>query len=146
MRAFRGGLTIAMITLAACGKKPEVARAPAADSAGTMGGMQMSMQGMTMMPLMRAHLDSLGVLPPAGMVAMMAAHQDLASRMMDAMGADMRGMNMTPDAAWGALTDSLRQDLADLPGLSAGALTPRMQAHIGRMRRMMTMHEGMMKM
>ena len=146
MRAFRGGLTIAMVTLAACGKKPEVAQAPAADSAGTMGGMQMSMQGMTMMPLMRAHLDSLGAMQPAGMAAAMSAHQDLASRMMDAMGADMRGMNMTPDAAWAALTDSLRQDLADLPGLSAGALTTRMQAHIGRMRRMMTMHEGMMKM
>ena len=146
MRAFRGGLTIAMVTLAACGKKPEVAQAPAADSAGTMGGMQMSMQGMTMMPLMRAHLDSLGAMQPAGMVAAMSTHQDLASRMMDAMGADMRGMNMTPDGAWGALTDSLRQDLAELPGLSGAALTSRMQAHIGRMRRTMTLHEGMMKM
>ena len=135
-----------VLMLAACGKKPEVAQAPAADSAGTMGGMQMSMQGMTMMPLMRAHLDSLGVLPPARMAAVMSAHQDMASRMMDAMGADMRGMDMTPDAAWAALTDSLRQDLADLPGLSAGALTTRMQGHIGRMRRMMALHEGMMKM
>ena len=135
-----------VLMLAACGKKPEVAQAPAADSAGTMGGMQMSMQGMTMMPLMRAHLDSLGALPPARMAAVMSAHQDMASRMMDAMGADMRGMNMTPDAAWAALTDSLRQDLADLPGLSAGALTTRMQGHIGRMRRMMALHEGMMKM
>ncbi|MDZ4862259.1 MAG: hypothetical protein SGJ01_02340 [Gemmatimonadota bacterium] len=77
---------------------------------------------------------------------MIAAHQDMASRMMDAMGADMRGMNMTPDSAWAALTDSVRQDLADLPGLSAGALTSRMPAHIGRMRRMMALHEGMMKM
>lgn len=146
MRVRHVASTIAIVTLAACGKKPEVAQAPAADSAGTMGGMQMSMQGMAMMPQMRAHLDSLGALPPAAMSAMMAAHQDLASRMMDAMGADMRGMSMQPDSTWAALTDSLRQDLADLPGLSAGALTTRMQAHIGRMRRMMTMHEGMMKM
>ncbi|MDZ4862270.1 MAG: hypothetical protein SGJ01_02395 [Gemmatimonadota bacterium] len=135
-----------VLMLAACGKKPEAAQAPAADSVGTMGGMQMAMQGMTMMPLMRAHLDSLGALPPAGMAAVMSAHQDLASRMMDAMGADMRGMNMQPDSAWAALTDSLRQDLADLPGLSAGALSARMPAHIGRMRRMMALHEGMMKM
>ena len=52
---------------------------------------------------------------------MMTTHQDLASRMMDAMGADM-------------------------PGLATGPLTTRMQAHIARMRRMMAIHEGMMKM
>lgn len=62
------------------------------------------------------------------------------------MGADMRGMNMTPDSAWAALSDSLRQDLADLPSLSGGALKSRMQAHVGRMQRMLAMHEGMMKM
>jgi len=44
------------------------------------------------------------------------------------------------------LSDSLRRDLADLPGLMGSALTARMQAHIGRLRRMMAMHEGMMKM
>lgn len=146
MRAIHGALAIAMIALAACGKKQEAAQAPAAGTAGTMGGMQMTMQGMQMMPLMRAHLDSLGAMQPAQMATMMAAHQGLASHMMDAMGADMRGRNMMPDAAWTALGDSVRKDLADLPGLTGAALTTRMQAHIGRMQRMMTMHEGMMKM
>jgi len=142
MRALYAGLAMAVVTLSACGKKTEV---PPAD-AGGMGGMQMAMQGVDMIPAMRAHLDSLAGATPAQMLAMMAAHQDLASRMMDAMGADMRGMHMAPDAAWAALGDSLRQDLADLPGLSGAALQGRMQAHIGRMGRMLERHGGMMKM
>ncbi len=143
MRAKQIALAVALATLAACGKKQEAAKAPAADSS---TGMQMSMQGMQMMPVMRAHLDSLGAMEPAQITAAMAAHQDLASRMMDAMGADMRGMNMRPDSAWAALGDSLRQDLAELPGLSDGALKARTQAHIGRMHRILALHEGMMKM
>lgn len=146
MRTFHWISALVLVTLVGCGKKPEAAKPPAADTAGTMSGMQMSPQGMQMMPAMRAHLDSLGAMPPDQMATMMATHQDLASRMMDAMGADMRGMNMKPDSAWAALSDSLRQDLAELPGLSGAPLSSRMQAHIGRMRRMMAMHEGMMRM
>jgi hypothetical protein len=146
MRVTHVTLAIVIVTLGACGKKQKAVQPPSADTTGKMGGMQIAMQGMQMMPLMRAHLDSLGAMQPAQIVAAMAAHQDLASRMMDAMGADMRGMNMKPDSAWAALGDSLRQDLADLPGLSGAALKTRVQAHVGRMQRMLTMHEGMMRM
>lgn len=146
MRATHAVLGLAVITLMACGGRPEAAGGAAADSAGGMAGMAMSMPGVDMIPVMRAHLDSVAGAPPARMLAMMAAHQDLASRMMDAMGGDMRGMHMEPDPAWAALADSLRQDLADLPGLSGSALQGRMQAHIGRMRRILERHEGMMKM
>jgi len=146
MRAFHWTQAAALVMLAACGKREEAVRAPAADTGGQMGGMQMSMQGMQMMPMMRAHVDSLAAMGPEQMAAMMAAHQDLASRMMDAMGADMRQMNMQPDAAWTALSDSLRQDLAELPALSGDALENRMQVHVGRMRRMMDLHQQMMKM
>ncbi len=139
-------MVLLVLLAAGCGKKQETGQSGAVDSAGAMNGMHMAMQGMQMMPLMVAHLDSLGGMEPARMVAAMAAHQDLASRMMDAMGADMRGMNMQPDSSWAALGDSLRQDLAELPGLSGSALQSRMQAHIGRMRRMMAAHKGMMRM
>ncbi len=145
MRGIQRVLAVGVIALTTCGKKPEAVQVPAADTV-AIGGMQMAMQGMQMMPMMTAHLDSLGGMAPAQMAAMMTAHQDVAARMMDAMGADMRGMNMTPDAAWTALGDSVRQDLAELPGLSGGTLQSRMQAHLGRMRRMMTLHEGMMRM
>ena len=146
MRSMHGILMLATVTLTACGKKQEAGQAPAADAAGRMGGMQMGMQGMQMIALMRAHLDSLGTMEPAQMAAMMAAHQALTSRMMDAMGADMRGMNVKPDPAWSSLSDSVRQDLGDLLGLSGAALESRMQGHIGRMQRLMAMHQGMMRM
>ena len=145
MRVTRIALAMTMAALAACGRKQEAAQPPAADS-GNMGGMPMAMQGMQMLPQMRVHLDSLGAMQPAEIAAAMAAHQDLASRMMDAMGSDMRGMNMKPDSAWAALGDSLRQDLAELPGLYGATLQTRMQVHIGRMQRMLAMHEGMMRM
>ena len=148
MRITSTFLAIALLVTAACGGKGDSPPAQAGDTTGdTMtGGMQMSMQGMQMIPAMRAHLDSLATMTPAQMSSAMAAHQDLASRMMDAMGADMRGMNMTPDSAWTALGDSLRRDLAVLSGLSGEALTARMQGHSDRMRRMLGMHEQMMKM
>jgi hypothetical protein len=106
----------------------------------------MAMQGMQMMPAMQAHLDSMASMTPAQMSAAMAAHQDLTSRMMDAMGAEMRGMGMQPDSAWSALGDSLRYDLAELPGLSGATLKARMDTHAGRLKRMMVLHEQMMKM
>lgn len=146
MRVTHMALATVIVFTGACGRKPEAVQTPAADTTGKGGGMQMAMQGMQMMPRMRAHLDSLGAMQPAEIAAAMAAHQDLASRMMDAMGADMRGMNMKPDSGWAALGDSLRQDLAELPALSGSALKVRMQAHIGRMQRMLVMHEGMMRM
>jgi hypothetical protein len=145
MRMMHWKLALATGILASCGRKPEPAQTPA-DTAGQASGMQMNMQGMQMMPMMRAQLDSMAAMRPEQMAAMMAAHQDRASRMMDAMGADMRGMNMAPDSAWTALSDSLRQDLAALPGLSGEPLRSRMEAHLGRMRRLMAMHQGIMKM
>jgi hypothetical protein len=147
MRTIHGILILAAVTLAACGKKKQDAsQAAAADTAVGMGGMGKAMQGVQMMPMMRAHLDSLGVMEPAQIGAVMAAHQGLASRMMDAMRADMRAVNMKPDSAWSALSDSLRQDLAELPGLSGAGLKTRMQGHIGRMQRIMALHQGMMRM
>ena len=59
MRVVHGVLAIAMVTLAACDRKPEAAQAPAAGTAGGMAGMLMAMQGMQMMPMMRAHLELL---------------------------------------------------------------------------------------
>ena len=115
------------------------------DSGGMgMNGMHDGMQGMGMMSMMRAHMDSMQRMSPAQMQAMMAMHQDMMARMMDTMGGDMRGMHMEPDAAWSALSDSVRQDLAELPGLSGKALETRMRAHAQRVRRLLAQHEKMM--
>lgn len=148
MRVTQVVLTIAIVALSGCSKKPEAAPPVAADTAAkpAAGSIGMSMAGMSLMPAVRAHLDSLGQATPAQVAAMMTGHLDLMSRMMDAMGKDMRGMNMPPDAAWTALSDSVRQDLADLPGLTGGALKTRIGAHEDRVRRLLAQHVAMMKM
>ena len=148
MRSTHWVIAIGAAALLACAKQPETAKPAAADSTGKAPGMAMSMpmQGVTMLPAMRAHCDSLAAMPAEQIAKEMSAHADLAARMMDAMGADMRSMNMQPDAAWTALTDSVRRDLAEFPGLTGSPLKSRMQAHIGRVRRLMDMHEKMIKM
>ena len=146
MRYSIGVLLGTALALGACGKAPEVARTPATDTATKMSGMQMGMAGKDLLPVMQNHLDSLVAMSPAQIAEAMTAHQDLASRLMDGMGADMRSMSMAPDSAWTALSDSVRRDLADLPSLSGEGLKSRMTAHIGRMRRLMVMHEAMVKM
>lgn len=110
-----------------------------------MGGGNMGIGGSAMMPIMRAHMDSLVRMSPEQMTGMMSAHDRMMSQMMDQMGADMRRMNMSADAKWNALTDSVKADLADLPGLQGNELSARMKAHAVRVRRLMAMHEGMMK-
>ena len=113
------------------------------DSGGMgMGGMQM--QGMQMMPQMRAHMDSMMRMSPQQMQAMMAMHERMMSQMMDGMGSDMRGMKMAASPAWNALTDSVKQDLAELPSLKGEALSTRMRAHADRVKRLIAMHEKMM--
>lgn len=146
MSVLRAVVVIAALACVGCAKK-EAPADQAADTAPTSTtAAPMAMQGMQMMPAMQAHLDSMTAMTPAQMKEAMTAHEDLTSRMMDAMGTDMRGMNMQPDSSWSALGDSLRLDLAELPGLSGAALKARMDAHAARTRRMMRMHEQMMNM
>jgi len=141
------GLTTALV-VAACGKK-ETAQQQAMPGMGSMTGMTgmqaMGMQSDSLMPVMRGHLDSLAAISPQFAAGMLSMHEAMASRMLDAMGADMTAMGMKPDPAWTALTDSIKRDLADLPALSGRALDARLKAHIVRMRRLMAMHESMMQ-
>ena len=146
MRASTALLLMAALALGACGKKPEPARPGGTDTANGMASIQMGMAGKDLIPTMQEHLDSLATMTPAQMAEAMTAHQDLSSRLMDGMGADMRSMSMAPDSTWTALSDSVRRDLAELPALTGEGLRSRMTAHIGRMRRLMTMHEAMVKM
>jgi hypothetical protein len=142
---------IATLALVGCGpgsanRSDTPAAAESAAGIGNMGDMQMdgSDGGMAMMQAMRRHMDSMAALPPERMQAMMATHQERASAMLDAMGADMRGMNMVTNPAWEALTDSVKRDLADLPGLSGKAASDRMHEHRARINRLMNAHEKMM--
>jgi hypothetical protein len=67
------------------------------------------------------------------------------AQVMDQMGGEMRQMKMAETPEWSALTDSVREDLAELPSLEGRALEARMKAHAGRVERLMREHEQMMK-
>jgi hypothetical protein len=52
---------------------------------------------------------------------------------------------MAGDSTWNALTDSVKRDLAEMPDLQGAELSAKMRAHAERVRRLMNMHEGMMR-
>jgi hypothetical protein len=154
-------LVVGTLVLAGCGRGSNRDE-PTRDTGGMMGHMDsggmgmghmdsggmkmggMPMQGMQMMSTMPAHMDSMMRMSPQQMQAMMAMHERMMSGMMDGMGADMRGMNMSGTPEWSALTDSVKQDLADLPNLKGQQLSARMRAHADRVKRLIAMHEKMM--
>jgi hypothetical protein len=148
MKALRMAVVVALLASAAC-DKPKVA--PAADSpsatpmdSGKMHGMP-GMGKASMMTMMQAHTDSMMRMNPDQMSGMMASHERMMSQMMDQMGGEMRQMKMAETPEWSALSDSVRQDLAELPGLKGQALSARMRAHADRVQRLMKAHEQMMK-
>ena len=148
MTTSRWLLLIGLTGIGACGKRPpDTGKASDSGQMGAMpmGNMPVEMKSGPMMGTMRAQMDSIAGMSPQQMSAVMATHQSLASRMLDAMGAYMIAMRMAPDSAWSTLSDSVRRDLAELPGLSGQVLKARMESHLDRMRRLIAMHEVMMK-
>ena len=144
-------LLVSALAVAGCnGSGNRAEQAP--DSAGMMGHMDsggmgmggMQMQGMQMMPQMRAHMDSMMRMSPQQMQAMLAMHESMMSQMMDGMGSDMRGMNMSATPTWNALTDSVKEDLAELPDFKGQAVSTHMRDHAERVKRLIAMHEKMM--
>ncbi len=132
-----------VLAITGCGEKKTQ---QAADMPGMSGMQGMVMRSDSLIPRVRAHLDSLARLPGRFAAGMPAVHDAMTSQMLDAMGSDMRMMNMPGDTAWTALTDSVRRDLADLPGLAGRPLEVRVRAHIERLRRLLDTHERMMQM
>lgn len=149
-------LSAGVIAVAACKGKDQSAEGARPAGQQGMGGMMtdsmpmgggdhMGMGGAGMMPMMGAHMDSMTRMSAGQMSGMMAAHEGMMSQMMDRMGSDMRSMQMSGDAKWNTLVDSVKADLAELPGLQGQQLSARMKAHTDRVRRLMAMHQGMMK-
>ncbi|MBI2402056.1 MAG: hypothetical protein HYV20_04845 [Gemmatimonadetes bacterium] len=137
------------LLLAACGGEPpeggEAARAPDSGMAG-MAMPSMRMPSMDSLPAVRAYLDSVVRAEPGELAAMVAGHRARIDRMLAAMDQDMTAMNMTPDAAWQALADSVRADMVAIPGLGGEGLVLQMRGHAGRMRRLLERHKAMMRM
>ena len=156
-----------MVTLAACTNN-DARRNPVSDSAAAsasagslegatrkdsasgmsgmpgMAGMAGGMMGAGMMDSMQTHMRVMDTVSPDRLKAMLPMHRQMTANMLTRMSADMRGMNMPADAAWSATADSLRQDLAHMPDMSAAELKNMMPAHHARMTRLMQMHRDMM--
>jgi hypothetical protein len=144
MKALNLALIVGLMASAACSKPKEE---PAADSHGGMTMDSSRMHGMSGMGSsgMQAHMDSMMRMSPEQMSRMMTRHERMMSEMMDHMGGEMRQMKMKESRGWNALTDSVRQDLAELPSLRGQALSTRMRAHAARVQRLIASHEQMMK-
>jgi hypothetical protein len=138
-------IIVGALALVGCGKKKEQPQSAMPGMQGMPGMTGMSgMKSDSLMPIMRADLDSVARTSPHVGSGTVSAHETMASQMLDAMGSDMTMMHMKPDAAWTALTDSVKRDLAELPSLSGEPLEMHLKAHIARMRRLLDMHQRMM--
>ncbi len=137
---------LALFAAACAGERPGRSGEEVAVQQGMEGGATHSMPSMEMLPAVRDYLDSVVRAEPSELVGMVAGHRERMEQMLAAMDRDMAAMNMVPDEAWKALADSVREDLAALSALRGEQLVLQMRAHAGRMRRLLQMHESMMRM
>ena len=108
------------------------------------GGMAMDSSMSRMIDSMRAEMTRMTSETPEQMKSMISMHRQMAANILAQMNSEMRSMNMSGDAAWTALVDSVRQDLVRMPDLSGAQLRTFVTAHRTRMERLMSMHRDMM--
>jgi hypothetical protein len=135
---------VVLLLLTACGHGKSSPGRTAVDSTPsdrTPHMARMELKAMPMLPVVRAHLDSLDR-NPTTMHAVMAQHQTEVKHLVDAMHSDMMALGMHSDAAYEALADSVVRGSARL-GTAGGAEFKRLVAeHIGQMRRLAAMYES----
>ena len=143
----RYGLALLLTAVVACGggeqrevRQPDSAEGQAMGETGGMG----SMESQGMMREMRAHMQSMTGAGANSLRHLMPMHSQMTANMLQQMDSEMRGMQMTRDTGWTALADSVRQDVTQLPDVSAAELPEFMERHRGRVERLMARHEQMM--
>jgi hypothetical protein len=147
-----------LIAVGACGQErdddaPDAGATPAETEADTRGGGGMeSMMGAAagarssiMMSEMRSHLAILEASGGDEMVAIVPEHRQMLGNMISEMNREMSAMDMRGTDAWNATVDSLREDLTRMSEMAAPELETMMDAHAERTRRLMEMHEEMMR-
>ena len=111
---------------------------------GVSGGQMGDMMGAAMMDSMQTHLTMMDSMSADRMKAMLPTHRQMVANMLSRMNSEMRQMNMSPDAAWTATIDSVRQDLTNMPEMSASQLKATMPDHRARVMRLLQAHRAMM--
>lgn len=144
------GLALLLTAVAACGggerkdgQQPDSAEGQAMGEMGGMGSMG-SMESHGMMREMRAHMRQMMGAGADSLHRLMPMHRQMTANMLQQMDTEMRGMQMAGDTSWTALADSVRQDLTQLPEVSAAELPEFMERHRGRVERLIARHELMM--
>ncbi|MEO6877744.1 MAG: hypothetical protein ABI205_04635, partial [Gemmatimonadaceae bacterium] len=114
--------------------------------AGGAGGMT-SMAGMMSAGAsdsMEMRLRTMDMMNAAQIEAAYPANRQAAGDMLSRMNADVQGMHMSPDMSWNATTDSIRQDLSHMSGMTGAQMKAAMPGYHARMTRLMDMHRQMM--
>ena len=111
---------------------------------GMSGGQMGNMMGAAMMDSMQTHLTMMDSMSTDRMKAMLPMHRQMVANMLSRMNSEMRQMNMSPDAAWTATIDSVRQDLTNMPEMSGSQLKAMMPDHHARVMRLLQAHRAMM--
>lgn len=145
---------IAAVAIAACagndgGSAADTAAASAATAAeGGMAGMPgmpgMAMGGDTATDQIRAHMAAMESARGDSLMRMARMHRQMGANMIARFNREMSQMNMPDDPKWSATLDSVRQDLARMPELSAEEMGRTMPAHHARVTRLIEMHRSMM--
>jgi hypothetical protein len=97
-----------------------------------------------LMDSMETQLRSLEGVSVAQMRTIVPVHRQRVARLLSELDSDMRAMNMSPDRAWRALTDSVRRDLDRMPEMEGSEMRVFMPDHHRRVDHLMTMHRRMM--
>lgn len=158
-RLIAGG-AVAVLTLVACKPRSEMAadestspqQSSRMDTAGTMKSMPSmpangemgTMSHTATMDSLRMHMREMSTMDGDAMMRMMPMHREMATGVLRRMTAERQSMNMSNDAKWNALADSVRRDLAGMSAMSASSLKTGMPAHQGRVTRLMQSHADMM--
>lgn len=72
------------------------------------------------------------------------AHSHAAQDMLSAMNAEVDGTHMSSNASWSAMSDSIRQDLSHMAGMTGAQMHAAMPGYHARMTKLMEMHGQMM--
>ncbi|MGH7458570.1 MAG: hypothetical protein ACREKN_05700, partial [Longimicrobiaceae bacterium] len=133
-------LVLSVAALTACGGGDERTEAvpdtPAtAEPAGGMEGMEgmEGMQGtggmMGMLEEMQTHMRMMQGTSGDSMMAMLPMHRQMTANMISRMNREMRDMNMAADEEWNSTIEALREELVQMPEMSAAELEEFMPAH-----------------
>lgn len=160
--ALTGSVALLAMLLAACSKLPQ--ETPAGNASPVVIADPRPMNGMRGMTTsdadsapgmlgmmnglskeMQSQLRSMSGADAATMRSLVPGHRQLVANMLSQMNGEMRQMQMTADAGWTTLVDSIRQDLVVMPDQDASSLRGMMPAHLARVRQLGALHANMMR-